>query len=388
MSVNLQNNYYGFPTPISNVNPTPIVARRAPTANDNTYPIGQQWVYPATNAVYFLSSVVARVANWVLITASGGPGVFTTLVSTGQFNLDTTAVGVNTLGNLTGATSLAISVGTGGFTADGVGASSFAIGASSTTGDIDIGGSQTTGHIFIGNGAAMTGQITLGNSTGIQTLVIGAGSGGAKTIQIGSGSLGNQIQIGQGINTVSQTIGLGTGASGADSIVNILTGNGTAGTQTFNAVTGTRAGAVNIGTSATGAHAVTIGSIAALGGTSIRAGSTGGLSFNSSGNVTMVAATDTQASPTATSVINFNVGAATFTGFTTAAAGTQVFTITNAEASATSQILVSVANEGANDAQMSITRVNRGAGSFAVSVKNNGAAALNGNLTLTFWILN
>jgi len=36
---------------------------------------------------------------------------------------------------------------------------------------------------------------------------------------------------------------------------------------------------------------------------------------------------------------------------------------------------------------MTITRVVPAAGSFVVSCTNNGAAALNGNCVLTFWIM-
>ena len=101
----------------------------------------------------------------------------------------------------------------------------------------------------------------------------------------------------------------------------------------------------------------------------------------------MVANAASVASPTASSTQNFNVVAATFTGFTTAAAASQVFTLTNSLISATSQVFVTAANEGANDAQMSVMRVKRLAGSMEVTLKNNGAAALNGNVTITAWVI-
>ena len=37
---------------------------------------------------------------------------------------------------------------------------------------------------------------------------------------------------------------------------------------------------------------------------------------------------------------------------------------------------------------MTITRVKQSASTIAVSLKNNGAAALNGDVHLTFWVLN
>jgi hypothetical protein len=50
-------------------------------------------------------------------------------------------------------------------------------------------------------------------------------------------------------------------------------------------------------------------------------------------------------------------------------------------------MLCTICNEGANDAQMQIMRITRAAGSFVVRTKNQGAAALNGNICITFWIL-
>lgn len=365
---------YGLSESLPVLAPFPIRANRAPTTADKGFALGTLWIFVANNASYILTSVVNNLANWQLLQVSGSSGSFTTLTSTGQFNLDTTAVGANTLGNTTGATSISSLVGTGGYSVDGVGASNYSFGVSTTTGTMLFGGT------------AGTGTMTFGSSSAAQSVIIGGGAG-VSTVQIANGTAGNLIQLGNGANVAAQLIQIAGGASGADSVVSILAGNGTAGTQTFNAVTGNRAGVVNIGASAVGAHAVTIGSTASLAGTSIRGGAAGGVSINSSGNVTMVAATDTEASPTATALINFNVGAATFTGFTTAAAASQVFTITNALVTATSQILVSAANEGTNDAQMTITRVKRGAGTFDVTLKNNGAAALNGNVTITFWSL-
>ena len=114
---------------------------------------------------------------------------------------------------------------------------------------------------------------------------------------------------------------------------------------------------------------------------------TGGLiDLNSTtGAVTMSPLVDTQAAAAVT--INAHVGVGTFTGLTTAAAATEVLTVTNSVCTATSAILCTVSNFGANDAQMTITRVIPAAGSFTVTCQNNGAAALNGNIVLTFWII-
>ncbi|MDX1532861.1 MAG: hypothetical protein R3230_01490 [Nitrosopumilaceae archaeon] len=143
---------------------------------------------------------------------------------------------------------------------------------------------------------------------------------------------------------------------------------------------------INIDSSESAADAIVIDASDAAGGININAG-TGGIDLNAGGIVSMTPATDVQASPTATATINANVGVATFTGFTTASAASQVFTITNAVCTAASAILVSVSNLGGNDAQMTVTRVTPGAGSFTVTTVNNGAAALNGDVIITFWII-
>lgn len=156
------------------------------------------------------------VTDGVVYISSSATGTFSTLTSTGATTLATTGASVNTFGNTTGATSVTISVGTGGFSL-----------ASAATGTIAIGS------------AAQTGTITLGQSTAGQT-----------------------INVGAAVNVGAQVINLASGASGANSTVNILSGNGTAGTQTLNVLTGTRAGALNLATGAA-AHAIAIGSASA-----------------------------------------------------------------------------------------------------------------------------
>ena len=373
MSFNpLRNNLYGFPSPLSSAPQAPIVSLRTPNTNDYAA-IGSLWIYTTGNAAYILTSIVSNVATWQLIEASGGAGAFTTLVSTGQFNLDTTAVGANTLGNTTGATSITSLVGTGGYTVDGVGASVYAIGASTTTGTITIGGT------------AQSGNIVIGNSTAAQSLILGAAAGaGASTVSIAAGTPGNTVLINNGTNTGANVTTINGGASAANSTVNILTGNGTAGVQTFNAVTGTRAGVVNIGTGAA-AHSVTIGSTTAGAATSIRASSTGGLSLNAAGNLTAPPAVVSAAAYAAT--LNAQFGQVTLTGQVLASAGVQVLTITNALCTTSTPILLTVDNLGSNDAQLTVQRIQLQAGSFLVTVKNNGAAALNGDIHVTFWLL-
>lgn len=273
---------YGISQEIITLAPLPIVAQRAPTSNDFEQP-GQTWIDKPNNRIYFLSSVTANVANWQLLTASGGPGSFSSLT-------------VNP-GNIT-----------------------------VTAGNVVITAGNLSATAIVSPAA-----LTVTPTTNF-TLNVGAGS----TLALS--------------NTDTATI------------TNISTGGATAN------------------------KIVTIGSLSGSSPMTLRTG-TGGLNVTSGGIFTLQAAVDTQASPSATAVINANVGSATFTGFTTAAAATQVFTVTNSLVTATSQIICSVTNAGANDAQMTITRINPGAGTFDVTLVNNGAAALNGNVVITFMVI-
>jgi hypothetical protein len=89
--------------------------------------------------------------------------------------------------------------------------------------------------------------------------------------------------------------------------------------------------------------------------------------------------------------MNNRVGVATFTGFTTASAGTQAFTITNSTVLTTSgvQVMVSNLNASGNGAQMGIQGITQAAGSIVVNTKNNGGGALGAgdNVLITFWII-
>lgn len=216
----------------------------------------------------------------------------------------------------------------------------------SSAGAISVGNDAVSQAINIGTAGART--ITMGNSTGATSLVLDCGTG---ALNIGTNAIAHTVTIGNGTGITSVVVNSGSGAA-------------------------------SFGANATD-HTTTIGSTTVASHTIIQGG-TSGVSIQSAGIMNIVPVTDSQASPSATSTINANVGVATFTGFTTAAAASQTFTITNSVVSATSAILVTVDNIGANDAQMTITRVKPGAGSFDVVVKNNGAAALNGDLKINF----
>lgn len=115
---------------------------------------------------------------------------------------------------------------------------------------------------------------------------------------------------------------------------------------------------------------------------------TGGISLDSdgTGNIELVPATDSAAATSIT--LDAKLGAATFTGVTTASGAQETFTITNSEVSATSAIMVTVSNVGTDDARMSLEQVKPAAGSFEVMTQNNGGDALGDDVTISFHVLN
>ena len=299
----------------------------------------------------------------------------------GAINIGQTANDVPiTIGNVTGATSVTVNSGTGGIALASTGAGDITANSSDTllldaagvleinssAGVIGIGNDAVAQNINIGTGAAAR-VVTIGNVTGASQVVLNSGTAGVAINTTGTGD----VVITSADSTTLDSVG---GIEINSSAGSILLGN--------DAI----AQAIGIGTGAA-ARTITLGNVTGATAVNVNSG-TGGINLSSAGIFTLDAVADTQASPTAASTINANVGAATFTGFTTAAAGTQDFTITNSLVSTSSQILCTVANEGANDCQLQIRRITRAAGSFVVKVVNAGAAALNGNLTITFMILN
>ena len=288
----------------------------------------------------------------------------------------------------------------------------------SSAGTISIASDAVNQDINIATAGNRT--ITCGATGGTTTLVLNSGSGGTalasdgtmdldsvgaatlnsstSTVSIANDAIDQNVSIATGGNRV-----VTVGAIGGTSALAFNSGSGNTamasdGTTDIDSVgnmaLNSSAGTIGIGVDAdafavnvcTGAAArdLTAGSTNTTSSTTLQAG-TGGLSFSAAGIVDVAAATSTAAAATGT--VNANVGVSTFTGLTTAAAASQVFTITNSLCTVGSAILCSMSNLGANDAQMCVTRVTPGAGSFTVTCQNFGVAALNGDCILTFWIL-
>lgn len=125
----------------------------------------------------------------------------------------------------------------------------------------------------------------------------------------------------------------------------------------------------------------------AAGGIRMEAGDIIQLTTNTTdGNISLLSNKVTTAGAAAT--VNSFMGTSVHTGLTTASGATEVITITNSKMLLVDDgAIVTASNDGANDAKMTIERVIPAVGSITVHLKNNGAAALNGNLIITFMII-
>jgi hypothetical protein len=188
-----------------------------------------------------------------LVTTGGGitttsAGTYTA-TAVGAVGLFSNAVAQTvTLGNETGASSLAFKAGTGNITMDGVAATTITIGDAAQTGTMKFGESSANSEVDIGTG------------TGVRALNVGTGGTGAKTIAIGDGASTGSITLYSGSGDVilksTDNIEIGTDAVAQD--INI--GNETGATSLV-----LHAGTGNIAIDGVAATTVTIGDAAQTG---------------------------------------------------------------------------------------------------------------------------
>jgi hypothetical protein len=346
----------------------PVIALISPNSMDVNYPVGQRWINTVTNAEYDLTSLVSSsgtvTATWTLLGTNSGAlntlsdqSATTVTPSAGNIQLNGTSSQITTTAGSHEITwSLSSTL---------VAPGTLAVTGLLTAND----GATILGTTGISGTTTITGNTNI-NTSGIDNTNIGTGSG---ITTIGNSSAPTSLE---GATTV---VGLLTADAGAT-----LNTGGTA----INIATDSDTSAVNIAT--TGVRTTTIGDTTGASTLVLHSG-TGGISLSAAGDVSVVPATSSTGSPTASVTMNNRVGCATFTGFTTAAAGTQSFTITNSTVLATSSVHVTVANLNAstNGAEMSLAGVTQATGSIIVNTKNNGGGALGtgDNVLINFWII-
>jgi len=352
---------YGLPSPLSNLAPEPIHSSAAPTPADHAEE--GQIVVTDANTVHICGGITAGTSTGVWYNLGSGTGNFTTAVATISL---TTPLVTNDSADLSLTTT--------------------------TTGDIIVNsvdsitaGAGDTSSITVDSGDLSLITTTTGDVifTAVDSLTATAGAASSVTVDSADLSL-ITTTTGDVVLTSVDSI---TATAGAASSITVDSADLSLVTTTTGDVVVT---AVDSITATAGAASSIIVDSADLTLATTTTGdvnltSVNQITLNSTlGAVTMTALTDTQAAAAVT--INANVGVGVFTGLTTEAAATEVLTVTNLYCTADSAILCSLSTKGANDAQMTITRVKPLAGSFTVSALNNGAQAVNGDLILSFWI--
>jgi hypothetical protein len=345
-----QNRAYSIGQPLTNVFPSPIVTNINPSASKKAE-VGQIWINTGTGNAWILAGITAAAgANWVQLVAGGGL-IVGNLTVTGNLQVDGTS-------NFDGAvtTAAALTVGTD----------------LTVTGNIDAQTDVTVvGTLGVTGVSTFDAAIVANNNVGV---------GGDLTVT-GESTFNDNVTFAAAANVnINGTFNLDNGAHD----VSILTDN----TITIDS-SDNNAGAISLTASSGGTAAKIL--LENDNGTSVDSialnSPAGGILLRGAAGVTVTTAlAGPTASPTANVAVVASVGQAVFTGFTTAAAASQVFTLDNGNILANSAALITVTNDGANDAQMTITRVKASTGHIEITVKNNGAAALNGNVYINYWI--
>ena len=347
MAVNLQPNVvYGTSDDAIFVLPMPIQALRDPTTLDRA-PLGMVWINKNMGTAFLLTKVENNISTWV--NQPGGTAAFNNLTITPG----PVAV-TSTLTTITGSADVAQVI---YLHANGGTSETIDIHADQGTGVASINVHSDVGGVTVASGLSSADAINITASGVAGGVDVDAGTGGfivdtTGSISLDSAMASNVTTTGAGIDLTVSSVG----------------------------------GSVVVTSNEAVATAVTVSATNAAGGVSISAGGTISLdTVTADGNIQIVAGTNSAAGNAIAQATY--TGVVTLTGLTTASAAVELITVTNALVSATSGVLVTAANLGGNDAQMTVTRVVPGVGSFVVTLTNNGAAALNGNVILSFIVL-
>lgn len=162
------NNLYGFPQPLTQVFPPPILAQRAPLTSDFQYPIGQIWVNEAGDDAYILVDVTSNSATWQIMAAT--PGEIATITASSGGALSPLAGNINILGTANQVTT----AGAGSTVTLTLPAAITAPGSLTTTTTLASGTGITS---TLGNIVASAGNITatLGSMSAGTTVTAGTG---------------------------------------------------------------------------------------------------------------------------------------------------------------------------------------------------------------------
>jgi hypothetical protein len=146
---------YGLTQALISETQPPIVSTRNPTTNDKAQ-LGTNWINSSSNDAFILTSIVANSATWIGV--GGGVGSFTSLTVTpgpisltGTATINSTGAATTTIGSTSGASGVAVNVGSGNYVLTGAAGSTITEGTGITTGSVAIAGTLTTGTLTLGS---------------------------------------------------------------------------------------------------------------------------------------------------------------------------------------------------------------------------------------------
>lgn len=132
------------------------------------------------------------------------------LTGQGVAQINVSAVDFATsIGNTTGASPLVLRVGTGNFSLDGVAASTYSVGPSTTTGTMVFGGTAQSGAMTFGSSSA-TNIVNIGSGSGATTVNVATGATNAKVVHIADGAVANLVTIGSTTGAAALTLNSGS----------------------------------------------------------------------------------------------------------------------------------------------------------------------------------
>ena len=296
---------YGLQSPLTALNPTPILALRAPATSDMGYEIGQLWIRTDTNQAWHLTSVAANSATWALaspgasdvdtLTGDGGGAIsplLGTIILAGGTNITTAGLGNTITFNLDAAIALATSVTSPLYTAA---AADVQITAPAGQ-DVIIQMGDAAGANFVSFQSSTPAEVFRIDSTGTLAMaaltVTGALTQTGGAVNLGMDNLGSAINIGGGNvikalaiggGAAAHTIAIGSAAAGAiavDTAAGVSIDGATASNFTVTGAAadltlGATGGSINIVATEADADAILIDASDAAGGINIDCGSGG-----------------------------------------------------------------------------------------------------------------
>jgi hypothetical protein len=250
----------------------PGLMGRAPTTADTNYAIGTEWVWTTTNELFFLTSIVSGLANWLQVVTNGGGGSLLFLAlpdTTANFGVGYISFGGVPFISDYGTNNNFIGKGAGNATLDvGAAVGNTGVGATALA-DLTTGAANTA--VGYSAGALIT---TGSNNTGVGQNALEMMVSGSSNTAIGHSALAlatvsNLTAVGSGA-LASNTTGTFNTAVGTNALADIATANSSTAFG-YNALTlttvgdNTAVGANALSADTTGARNTAVGSSASAG---------------------------------------------------------------------------------------------------------------------------